>query len=371
MIRFGQLRVGLFGAGLVVWAVIFAYTSAARIRATLLIGGMFLSVPAIYFFYYYPAHYWGARYYFDAAGYFILLVACGLTLLTERALTIEGMRGRVLASLVLSSVCIAGPAYHMLKKGPELASRYRRGWGFFKDMNNPQTTLPSNAVVIMPNASRSYWAGFTQNSPDFQGDTVLVRDWGRRMNAGLHEFFPDRTFYRPRRSKGHVVFSPTTIPATPNRVFFEGEAKFPVPRREGGYAKPQGLKPWKKTRASRGEHLFFETAQKGAWFEVNQHIPVEGMYVMRAGLTQGPDYGRVQFSIDEQPLVTLFDGFATSVQSSTWRASKPVQLSQGMHTIRLSVVGRAPQSKGWVAGLDYVEFTRKPCGGSPIHTNHK
>jgi hypothetical protein len=326
-----------------------------------------VSVMGLYFFYYYHGNLYGARYYFEVTPYIMMwLVSAWMSMLEliKRVCGAERvwMRRVLIAGVV--GFMLSLPMHQLVEGAGKKHDYYAKAWTYLKAVESAeQGSELKQAVIIMPNAARAYWSGFAQNQGDLAGDRIYVRDWGARMNARLKSYYPDREFYRPRFSGGEVSFMPTVLNDGQGSFVIEGEAMFPVPERAQGYAVPQSLKGWPKANASRQEHLLFERTQVGSWLRFRVYVTDAGSYQVKGRLTAGPDYGIVRLGVNDAVLKPSFDGHEREVLVKSWRAEQPVMLVEGWNTITLEVTGKAPKSRGFVAGIDQLTFTRAEESG--------
>ena len=358
--RLEQLRWDLFGAGVgALWSV-FALGCWRRRKTVAFLASLCLSVISLYFFYYYHGNLYGARYYFEIIPYLMMLCVLGVSALFARvdALCHRSPGLRRLGHGVLLGVVALLPMAHLTRALPAESERYEGYWRFAKELRDAElAATQEDAIILVPNDFRSYWAGFALNDGDLAGDRIYLRDWGREMNARLVDLYPGREIFRAARAADGVRFEPVSLPDS-SRVVFEGEALFPPSRRVAGYAEPQSLKPWRETAlASRQEHLFFSKTAPGSWFEFDVFIAKAGSHEVSARLTKGPDYGKVELSVQGEQLTPAFDGHSSQVEVSRWRASEPVVLKRGWNTVRIAITGKHEDSTGWVAGLDQLVFT--------------
>ena len=65
----------------------------------------------------------------------------------------------------------------------------------------------------------------------------------------------------------------------------------------------------------------------------------------------------IRLSVNDTRLEPSFDGYDRDVVVKPWRSQHEVELKQGWNTIELEVIGKAPESRGFVAGIDQLTFT--------------
>lgn len=125
-------------------------------------------------------------------------------------------------------------------------------------------------------------------------------------------------------------------------------------RSDGLVVQPQDMEPF-DGQWSQGAHLLLKAHQPGDFVELQ--IPASpGKHALALYATQAPDYGKLGFRVNGQPVAAEFDGYAPSV-----RAAEPVNLGifearDGRITLRVEVVGASTASVGlkYLCGLDCV-----------------
>lgn len=362
-IRLSQLKFDLFGTGVALWTGLFAIFSHKYLKQKIFCFALCASVIGLYFFYYYHGNLYGARYYFEITPYLMMfLVSSWISLIglvnRVRSTRYIWCRRALVAGVIAFPLTL--PVYNLVEGAEEKHKKYEGSWRFIKAVEKAeQESTLENAVIIMPNAKRSYWAGFAQNQGDLEGDRIYVRDWGHAMNARLKEYYPDKAFYKPRMNDKKVEFVPVKIPDMHGKIVIEGESLFPISERNQGYAVTQSLKPWPKAHATRQEHLLFERTQKGSWFRFKTYVSTAGQYNMSGKLTSGPDYGMIRFTVNKTQIHDSFDGYDPEVIVKSWHARQPVELQEGWNTITVEVVGKNDESKGFVAGIDQLTLMKK------------
>ena len=100
---------------------------------------------------------------------------------------------------------------------------------------------------------------------------------------------------------------------------------------------------WGQGHAGGSLALKFEVAEPGPK-DVNVYM------------TFAPDYGKVAVSIDGKHVGQTFDGFAPVVTPSGPVSLGRLDLSQGMHTIDFTIVGKNDESKGESLGVDCLSL---------------
>jgi D-arabinan exo alpha-(1,3)/(1,5)-arabinofuranosidase (non-reducing end) len=128
--------------------------------------------------------------------------------------------------------------------------------------------------------------------------------------------------------------------------------------REGGETTRQDMRGFGDGWSGDAQ-LFFTPRSPGAFVELEVPVAENGNYQIAVRLTRAVDYGRVQASLDGQPLGKPFDGFDRSVVPSGLVPLGLEYLRKGAHALRFTVVGKSDDSRGFFAGIDSVLLTKK------------
>ena len=106
-----------------------------------------------------------------------------------------------------------------------------------------------------------------------------------------------------------------------------------------------------------GGQLWFRADSPGDAVTVKLNVPRTGTYTLTAAYTRAPDYGQHVLSIDGTIIGGTFNGYVVGEVIPSGPVSYgDVHLDAGTHTLRLQVMGKTPASRGYFAGLDYVEL---------------
>ncbi|MGO9466965.1 MAG: hypothetical protein ACLQIB_09880 [Isosphaeraceae bacterium] len=73
-------------------------------------------------------------------------------------------------------------------------------------------------------------------------------------------------------------------------------------------------------------------------------------------MTFGPDYAKVDISIDGKRLGQTFDGFAPQLSPSDRISLGRLDLSKGSHAMEFKIVGKNEESDGRLVGIDCVSL---------------
>ena len=105
-----------------------------------------------------------------------------------------------------------------------------------------------------------------------------------------------------------------------------------------------------------GDKQITGNGRVGGALVVKFEVKEAGAKEFKAYLTLAPDYGIVRFSVDGKPVGDAFDGFAPVVAASGPISLGRLELSQGVHTIELKLVGKNEESKGTGLGVDCLSL---------------
>lgn len=108
-------------------------------------------------------------------------------------------------------------------------------------------------------------------------------------------------------------------------------------------------------RWSNGAQLFFQPKAAGKKVTLKLPVKTAGKYDLSGALTKAPDYGITTFALDGKQLGAATDGYnAGGVVVAPVKFGQH-QLSAGDHTLTITVTGKNAASKGFFAGLDFLD----------------
>lgn len=114
---------------------------------------------------------------------------------------------------------------------------------------------------------------------------------------------------------------------------------------------------------SGNQQLFFPGNPTGT-VSFQLPVPAAGSYRVDLYATQAPDFGRVRVHLDGKPVGAVFDAYAPVVIPSGQVSLGTNQLNQGVHQLRVEMIGKNPASSNFGFGLDCIGLV--PLGnGSP------
>jgi hypothetical protein len=134
-------------------------------------------------------------------------------------------------------------------------------------------------------------------------------------------------------------------------MLLEWEALLPPADSSGEALRAVGTR--KRGAGWSGEaELEFEAAGPGSFVAFDLPIPEPREYELSAQFSRGPEYGRVQVSLDGRALGAPFDGYAAAPAPSGRVPLGRVRLERGDHEIRFEVVGKNEAASAHRVGLD-------------------
>jgi hypothetical protein len=106
---------------------------------------------------------------------------------------------------------------------------------------------------------------------------------------------------------------------------------------------------------SGGSQLWWRAQRSGAHAEEELPAQKAGTYHLTVRLTQAPDYGIVQFSVNGTKAGPPIDLFGDTVSPTHPIDLGIVQLKDGTNTLGMDAVGT--DKGGYSVGLDYLKLT--------------
>jgi hypothetical protein len=142
--------------------------------------------------------------------------------------------------------------------------------------------------------------------------------------------------------------SPDADHTTSSRLVLEGES---TPVTTNSLADRQFGSGW----SGGGQELFLANGT-GQWMTFSIDLSTQATYGLSVALTRAPDYGIVTVSLDGRQVGPAFDGYGPTVSPTGPLAFGFVPLAAGPHGVTITVVGRNPTSRGFRAGVDYLQL---------------
>ena len=175
------------------------------------------------------------------------------------------------------------------------------------------------------------------------------------MTAGLHEF-TIRVTGKNGASTGYFcgldyLRIKEYDGTAPIYVFYEGEALEIVDQTEGLDIYTQDMGDLCSGRA----HKLMFSQKQGDFMTLRFQVPKEGDYIVTGGFTRANDFGTAQHSIDGKRMgnpIELYDGGLLLTETVIGR----IHLTAGQHELKVEMVDKAPDSRGYVYALDTLSF---------------
>jgi len=227
------------------------------------------------------------------------------------------------------------------------------------DLSAIFTQAPDYGVVKVAIDGEEIWPPFD----GFRREEVASSDpldWGEKeLEAGSHELtltvigkHPDSTGHLVGLDRIDFELLDSTPPAEP----FQIEAETLVDASTGS-APVEAQDTWGNWGFSGGAQLWFRATEVGDTMTTSFDVPTSGTYDVSAILTQGPDYGQVQVSLNGDEIGPAFDGFRREGVATTGLLGAGYrQLDAGPHEVSLTVTGKHLDSTGYFAGIDRTDF---------------
>jgi hypothetical protein len=173
--------------------------------------------------------------------------------------------------------------------------------------------------------------------------------------------------YGDQLVNGYTASDGTTVPAATLAV--SHNAVFTVQANCCGIAFADGAQAWL--------HDGGGTLTPGDSVTMHFEVPATGYWDVGANLTMAQDYGQYSLTLDHgsavltpSTLMSGFDAYHSPNVTTTYRgfgvprdsAGAAIQLTKGVHTLTLTVLGKNPASAGYLAGIDVLRLAPVPAG---------
>jgi len=98
----------------------------------------------------------------------------------------------------------------------------------------------------------------------------------------------------------------------------------------------------------------------GDFVEIEVPAPDTALHQVILHATQAPDYGQLKFSINGEPALATFDGYAPEVKPAAALSLGVFTPRARTYVLRVEVSGTNPNTTGakYLFGLDYFELTK-------------
>lgn len=325
-------------------ALLGAASVAAARRRALAAWLLIVTVVGYGLFFYHGVAY-GARFYYEAFAFTLLLSAAGIVDLGRRLRTdVAGSLGAALPALLITGMIASWPA---VDKHAGQRQRTQNG-AQLAALRLPELR---DAIVfadsmIIPAAMTEHPGAIDANHP------LVVRDQGDAANAGFLRLHPGRPAYRLVGRKTVPLALPEHAP-----VRHEGGGLYPLEIAEGGFGDRISSDQAFNLPLSLSEALRFRANRDGARFAFPTWLPDEAAGAVTLHLeTIAHDAGAtIRVSIDGQPASAWL-----STRMATPRLlglDVPISLGAGRHWIQIELADDGPRQ----LLLDYIEL-RRPGG---------
>lgn len=355
--RLDSLALNLYGLPWALWLMALPLAGGRLGRTGFASLGMIAVLVGGYLLFYYHGNCYGPRFYYEVAGLMVLFMVLGLLRLdawlsrvAARLPSLGGLLWLLPVALGLTLTLFTFGWMH-----PALKKNYTRFRGI--DTGLAELVAESQitrAVVLVPGSAVRYGYGLIHHEPLLRGDVLYARHlWDQSVTLMHH--FPDRDFYRFEPRRGRLV--KLRRHAYEGLLFSEFESKLPLLDLHEGQIMLQDishLRPEKEEALQ----LYFRARGPGSWLEVTQDVIENGPHVIEIAALRGPFNADWELRVNGEPVAGRFSGFAPEYGFVLWRSEAPVMLTQGRVVLRIQVVGRDPQARGFGVGLDYLILRR-------------
>jgi hypothetical protein len=157
---------------------------------------------------------------------------------------------------------------------------------------------------------------------------------------------------------GRVLHAPT-IEVRREPGVIEGEA-LTVESKTGGEVLIQGMEQWGPTWSGAAQLWWLKPAE-GDVLTLALPVARDGEYDLAAAFTRAPDYGTIEVAVDGRVVGGPIDLYAEKVEHSGVVPLGRLALTAGARALTIRVTGKAPASRGHLAGIDWIRM--EPAAG--------
>ena len=182
---------------------------------------------------------------------------------------------------------------------------------------------------------------------------------------------PSSTIPRARigdQSAGNqvMVSAPKPLPVPPSplpppavRLVTEGEELVKTGSFEvtGGRVGAQLMSGFGAGWSGNAQLLWVEGG-KGAVLDLLVNVPASGKYALELHMTRAPDYGIVSVEVAGTVAEKHFYGYRQKVLPSGGYPMGIFPMAAGKRRVALKIIGKAPESTGYLVGVDKIVLTR-------------
>jgi hypothetical protein len=219
-------------------------------------------------------------------------------------------------------------------------------------------TAEEVATLASPDSLLISWLCFSRDGSQLAvaAENHVLQLWDlRRIREELATMGLDwrQEAYPPRKSRADLL--PIRLKIQSKEQYrFEAED---LPILEAADC-PTGRQPMSRfgpKRWSNDQQLFGATA-KGGHVTLSVDVPITANYRLDIFFTKARDFGIVEIALDGKPIGEPFDGFHKEVAPSGKVNFGSVDLTEGAHELRFTVVGKNGDSSNYFLGIDCLEL---------------
>lgn len=371
-LRLRSLTLNLHGVPwLMLAALLPLFVRGTRRRdATGLLYGLFLSLLLGYALFYYHGNCYGPRFFFEALGGLVILIALGLALLDQGAQAIgtnDPFLGRLLRAGV-AALLACSVAFSLAILLPKLADAYTRYRGFASYLRRAVEMADiSRGVVLIPGDDVDYGqaADFIA-LPNEKTDGLIFARQQNNQFVRLMVDRPDLPFYRFEPKRNILI---ALKPYASNGVsVFELETRWPLVEERGGHAVNAGfarfLPKTPENKDARG--LYFKATEPDAHFRFDVEVPAEGDYQLQIYAMRGGVCGDWQLSYQGRvvlpPFVGIPDKKGAPYDFGLWQSAGLLHFPKGRASFEVRLTRFSPYYSQSGIGLDWLILRKSPEG---------
>jgi len=163
-----------------------------------------------------------------------------------------------------------------------------------------------------------------------------------------------------------VALAPKPLPVPPSplpppavRLVTEGEELVHTRSYEvtGGRVGAQLMSGFGPGWSGNAQLLWVEGG-KGAVLDLLVNVPADGKYALELFMTRAPDYGIVSVEVAGTLTEKHFYGYRQKVLPSGGSPMGVFPMAAGKRRVALKIIGKAPESTGYLVGVDKIVLTR-------------
>lgn len=221
-------------------------------------------------------------------------------------------------------------------------------------------TAEEVATLSSPDPLLISWLCFSRDGSQLAiaAENQVLQVWDvRRLREELAKMGLDwrQAAYPPRQTSGDLLpirlktqhaeqyrFEAEDLPILKSANCPAGAGRQPMAR--------YGPKRWSN------EHQLFVAAMKGGHVTLSFDVPITSTYRLDIFFTKAHDFGIAEIALDGKPVGQRFDGFNKVVVPSGRVNFGSVDLAEGAHELRFTVVDKNSESSNYFLGIDCLEL---------------